>query len=120
MTVCYDLRFPYLYRRLAHQGAGMIAVPSSFTAQTGRAHWHILLRARAIETGAFILAPAQAARHPDGRETFGHSLVVDPWGGVLLDAGDIESGAFNITLDLTKIKKARDAIPALKHDRTLK
>jgi predicted amidohydrolase len=119
MTVCYDLRFPYLYRRLAHKGAGMIAVPSSFTAQTGRAHWHILLRARAIEVGAFILAPAQGGRHADGRETFGHSLVVDPWGKVLLDAGDIESGAFNITLDLTKIEKARAAIPALKHDREL-
>ncbi len=119
LTVCYDLRFPYLYRRLAHMGTGMITVPSSFTAQTGRAHWHILLRARAIETGAFILAPAQAGRHADGRETFGHSLVVDPWGEVLLDAGDIESGAFNITLDLTKIEKARAAIPALKHDRKL-
>jgi len=119
MTVCYDLRFAYLYRKLAHLGAGIITVPSSFTAQTGKAHWHILLRARAIETGAFILAPAQAGRHADGRETYGHSLVVDPWGEVLLDAGDIESGAFNITLDLTKITRARSAIPALQHDRDL-
>ena len=119
MTVCYDLRFPYLYRRLAQAGAAIISVPSAFTATTGKAHWHILLRARAIETGSFILAPAQAGHHTDGRETFGHSLAVDPWGEVLLDAGTLETGTFKVTLDLDKIAKARAAIPALKHDRDL-
>jgi predicted amidohydrolase len=119
MTVCYDLRFPYLYRRLAQAGAGIISVPSAFTQTTGVAHWRVLLRARAIETGCFILAPAQSGTHSDGRKTFGHSLVVDPWGKVLLDAGPLEVGAFNATLKLSDIDKARAAIPALKHDRNL-
>lgn len=120
LSICYDLRFPYLYRRLAHMGAQIIAVPSSFTKVTGKAHWHTLLKARAIETGCFVLAPAQAGRHTNGRETFGHTLVVDPWGEVLLDAGTIEEGAFVIDLDLTKIEKARTMIPALQHDREIK
>ena len=119
MTVCYDLRFPYLYRRLAQAGAGMISVPSAFTQTTGVAHWRVLLRARAIETGCFILAPAQSGTHSDGRKTFGHSLVVDPWGKVLLDAGPLEVVAFNATLKLGNIDQARAAIPALKHDRNL-
>lgn len=119
MTVCYDLRFPYLYRRLAQAGAGMISVPSAFTQTTGVAHWRVLLRARAIETGCFILAPAQSGTHSDGRKTYGHSLVVDPWGKVLLDAGPLEVGAFNATLELGNIDRARAAIPALKHDRNL-
>ncbi len=119
MSVCYDLRFPYLYRHLAQAGAGMISVPSAFTQTTGVAHWRVLLRARAIETGCFILAPAQSGTHSDGRKTFGHSLVVDPWGKVLLDAGPLEVGAFNATLKLSDIDKARAAIPALKHDRKL-
>ncbi|MEE8295394.1 MAG: carbon-nitrogen hydrolase family protein [Sphingomonadales bacterium] len=119
LSICYDLRFPYLYRRLAHMGARIIAVPSSFTKVTGAAHWHTLLRARAIETGCFVLAPAQAGRHSNGRETFGHTLVVDPWGEVLLDAGTVDQGAFVVSLDLTKIEKARTMIPALKHDKKL-
>lgn len=119
LSICYDLRFPYLYRRLAHMGARLIAVPSSFTKFTGKAHWHTLLRARAIETGCFVLAPAQAGRHTNGRETFGHTLVVDPWGVVLLDAGTVDEGAFVVTLDLTKIENARTMIPALKHDRRM-
>ncbi len=120
LSICYDLRFPYLYRRLAHLGAQLIAIPSSFTKVTGEAHWHTLMRARAIETGCFVLAPAQAGTHPGGRETYGHTLVVDPWGEVLLDAGALGEGAFAVTLDLAKIKAARSAIPALKHDRDMR
>ncbi len=119
LSICYDLRFAYLYRRLAHAGAGLIAIPSSFTRVTGEGHWHTLIRARAIETGCFVLAPAQAGKHTNGRETFGHTLAVDPWGKVLLDAGTANEGAFAITLDLAEIKQARDMIPALKHDREL-
>lgn len=119
LSICYDLRFPYLYRRLAHLGARIIAIPSSFTKVTGAAHWHTLIRARAIETGCFVLAPAQAGKHTNGRETYGHTLVVDPWGQVLLDAGTVNQGAFVVTLDLTKIEKARAMIPALKHDQKL-
>ena len=115
MSVCYDLRFPYLYRRLAQAGAVMLSVPSAFTKQTGKAHWHVLLRARAIETGCFILAPAQAGTHTGGRETFGHTLAVDPWGQVLLDAGTVEKGAFIVTLNLADVKEARARIPALEH-----
>ncbi|MHA1544075.1 MAG: nitrilase-related carbon-nitrogen hydrolase, partial [Alphaproteobacteria bacterium] len=119
LSICYDLRFPYLYRRLAHLGAQLIAIPSSFTKVTGEAHWHTLLKARAIETGCFVLAPAQAGTHPGGRETYGHTLVVDPWGEVLLDAGALDEGAFVVTLDLAKIKEVRAMIPALKHDREM-
>ena len=82
MTICYDLRFPYLYRDLAHAGATLLAIPSSFTVPTGQAHWHVLLRARAIEAGCFLIAAAQAGEHQDGRTTYGHSLVVDPWAGL--------------------------------------
>lgn len=115
MTICYDLRYPHLYRALGAAGADVITVPSAFTKQTGRAHWAVLLRARAIETGAFIVAPAQVGSHPAKRETYGHSLVVAPWGEVVLDAGE-ETGVFFADLDLSMVSKARAAIPAWRHD----
>ena len=117
MTVCYDLRFAYLYRTLAQAGAAMLAVPAAFTRQTGRAHWHVLLRARAIETGCFVFAPAQTGTHDAGRQTFGHSLIIDPWGEVLADAGE-EVGVITARLDLQRVEEARRAIPALRHDRS--
>jgi predicted amidohydrolase len=119
MSVCYDLRFPYLYRALAKKGASLIAIPSSFTAVTGKAHWHVLIRARAIETGSFVFAPAQSGTHWNGRETFGHTLAVDPWGQVLLDAGPDAEGAFLVEVDLARVAAARQAVPSLKHDRKL-
>lgn len=117
MTVCYDLRFPYLYRALAHGGASLITVPSAFTKTTGQAHWHILLRARAIETGCFVFAPAQCGAHSDGRETYGHSLAVAPWGEVLGDGGDAP-GVTLVDIDPSRIAQARAAVPSLKHDRS--
>jgi predicted amidohydrolase len=119
LSICYDLRFPKLYRKLAHAGAQIIAIPSSFTQVTGKAHWHTLIRARAIETGCFVVAPAQAGTHTNGRQTFGHTLAVDPWGEVLLDAGPGDEATCLINLDLRKIEKARRAIPNLKHDREI-
>lgn len=116
MTVCYDLRFPYLYRALAQAGAALLAVPAAFTAPTGRAHWHVLLRARAIETGCFVLAPAQVGTHDEGRKTYGHSLIVAPWGEILADAGE-EVGFVVADLDLGEVEKARRMVPALRHDR---
>lgn len=116
MSVCYDLRFAPLYRQLAQAGAEMITVPAAFTQITGAAHWHVLLRARAIETGCFILASAQTGLHDTGRGTFGHSLIVAPWGEILLDAG-VDVGAFLTPLDLSLIGEAREKIPALQHDR---
>lgn len=116
MTICYDMRFPQLYRALAKAGADMIWAPAAFTRTTGRAHWHTLLRARAIETGAFILAPAQTGRHEDGRRTFGHALIVAPWGEVIADAGE-EPGFVIAALDFAKVAEARRMIPALTHDR---
>lgn len=118
LSICYDLRFAYLFRALAKAGAQIITVPSGFTKVTGEAHWHTLLRARAIETGCFILAPAQAGMHTNGRETYGHTLAVDPWGEVLLDAGPPDEAVHVVQLDLGRVKKARAAIPALQHDRT--
>jgi deaminated glutathione amidase len=117
MTICYDLRFAALFRSLAQAGAGIIAVPAAFTQVTGEAHWHCLLRARAIETGCFIVAPAQTGRHEDGRQTFGHSLVVSPWGEVLLDAG-IEPGVSLVDIDLDAVTEARRRIPQLTHDQS--
>ena len=117
MSICYDLRFPHLYRSLAQAGAGILAVPSAFTRQTGQAHWHVLLRARAIETGSFVIAPAQTGVHDEGRQTYGHALIVDPWGAVLADAGT-ETGFITADLDLGLIGDARRAVPALRHDRT--
>jgi predicted amidohydrolase len=116
MTVCYDVRFPHLFRDLARSGAEVIAVPAAFTRITGEAHWHVLLRARAIETGSFIIAPAQCGKHADGRETYGHSLIVGPWGEVLAEAG-VEPGVIAASLDLAQIADARRKIPALEHDR---
>ncbi len=116
MTVCYDLRFPALYRALAQAGARLISIPSAFTVPTGEAHWHTLLRARAIETGCFVLAPAQTGTHAEGRRTYGHSLIVDPWGKILADGGE-DTGFVTAELDLAKIDEARAMVPSLGHDR---
>jgi len=116
LTVCYDMRFPALYTALAQSGAAIIAVPAAFTRPTGIAHWHTLLRARAIETGCFIIAAAQTGEHADGRATFGHALVVDPWGSVLLDMGEAP-GAALCTLDLDMVAETRARIPSLAHAR---
>ncbi len=118
MTVCYDLRFAYLYRALAHVGARFLSVPSAFTRFTGQAHWHVLLRARAIETGCFVFAPAQCGTHAQGRETYGHSLIVAPWGEVLADGGE-EPGVILAKIDPAAIDKARAMVPALTHDRPI-
>lgn len=118
LTICYDLRFPMLFARIAEADADVIAVPAAFTVPTGRAHWHTLLRARAIEAGLFVVAAAQAGRHEDGRQTFGHSLVVDPWGEVLLDMGD-EVGTGFAEIDLARIPEVRSRIPALNHRRAI-
>ena len=118
LTICYDLRFPMLFARLAEANADVIAVPAAFTVPTGRAHWHTLLRARAIEAGLFVVAAAQVGRHEDGRTTFGHSLVVDPWGDVLLDMGE-EQGVGFADVDLARIPEVRARIPALKHRRDI-
>ena len=116
MTVCYDMRFPHLYRALAHRGADFLSVPSAFTRPTGQAHWHVLLRARAVETGCFVLAPAQTGEHEGGRKTFGHSLIVDPWGEVLADAGEDE-GFVAARIEPLRVIEARRQIPSLRHDR---
>jgi len=116
LTICYDLRFPQLYRALAHAGAGILTIPSAFTVTTGRAHWHVLMRARAIETGAFVIAPAQCGEHAQGRKTYGHSLIVDPWGEILAEAGE-EEGVILAEIDMAKVAQARKRIPALDHDR---
>ena len=116
MTVCYDLRLPHLYRALAQAGADFLAIPSAFTVPTGRAHWHVLLRARAIENGCFVFAPAQWGEHAEGRRTYGHSLIVDPWGEVLADAGK-GVGIVSARIDLAAIGKARRMVPSLQHDR---
>lgn len=116
LSICYDVRFPELYRALAEARPAIIAVPAAFTVPTGRAHWHALVRARAIESGAFVVAAAQSGRHEDGRETFGHSLAVSPWGEVLADLGDEESVRI-VDLDLEKVAAARVKLPTLVHRR---
>ncbi|PJK31361.1 carbon-nitrogen hydrolase family protein [Minwuia thermotolerans] len=116
MTICYDMRFPHLYRDLAKAGADILTMPSAFTAETGKAHWHVLLRARAIENGCFVIAAAQTGEHDGGRQTYGHSLIVAPWGEVLADAGE-EPGWVAADLDMEKIEKARRAVPSLSNDR---
>ena len=116
MTVCYDLRFPHLYRALAQAGARYITIPSAFTRPTGRAHWHVLQRARAIETGCYVFAPAQCGEHAEGRKTYGHSLIVAPWGEVLADGGE-EVGIISAEIDPAKIDEARRMVPSLQHDR---
>ena len=116
MTICYDVRFPALYRALAESGASFLAVPSAFTKKTGEAHWHTLLRARAIENGCFVLAAAQTGLHENKRETFGHSLIIDPWGVVLADGGT-ETGVVLATIDPARVETARKSIPSLQHGR---
>jgi len=116
LTICYDVRFPALYRALAEAGASYITVPSAFTVRTGEAHWHTLLRARAIENGCYIFAAAQAGKHESGRETYGHSLIVDPWGLVLAEGG-VEPGIVMAKIDPAKVESARKSIPSLQHGR---
>jgi predicted amidohydrolase len=117
LTVCYDVRFAYLYRALAKAGAKVIAVPSAFTVPTGKMHWEVLLRARAIETGAFVLAPAQCGTHEGDRKTYGHSLIIDPLGAVLADGGEAP-GIIMADLDLAQCDEAHKMLPSLQHDRT--
>jgi len=116
LSICYDVRFAYLYRALAQAGAQVLTVPAAFTRPTGEAHWHTLLRARAIETGSFVLAPAQTGDNAEKRSTYGHSLAVSPWGEVLADGGT-EPGVTMVDLDLDQVAQARARIPALSHDR---
>ena len=116
LTICYDLRFPALYRALAEAGASFLSIPSAFTKQTGEAHWHVLLRARAIENGCFVFAAAQGGTHENGRETFGHSLAIDPWGRVLAEGG-VEPAVVLADVDLAAIAGARARIPSLQHGR---
>jgi deaminated glutathione amidase len=116
MSVCYDLRFPQLYRALAQAGADFLSIPSAFTVPTGRAHWHVLMRARAIENGAFVFAPAQWGEHAEGRKTYGHSLIVAPWGEILAEAED-GAGFIIAEVDPAETAKARRAVPSLTHDR---
>lgn len=117
LSVCYDLRFPHLYRALAGAGADILTVPSAFTRKTGTAHWHVLLRARAIETGCYVLAPAQGGVHECGRETYGHSLAVSPWGEIVAEIDGEEPGVTTFDIDLTAVQAARQAVPSLRHDR---
>jgi predicted amidohydrolase len=116
LTICYDLRFPQLFRALAKTGADIITVPSAFTVPTGEAHWHVLLRARAIENACFIMAPAQGGVHENGRKTYGHSLIVGPWGEILAEGG-VDPGIIVTDLDLDRIAEVRSRLPALRHDR---
>jgi predicted amidohydrolase len=116
MTICYDLRFPALYRALAEAGGLFLAIPSCFTKQTGEAHWHILNRARAIENGCFVFAAAQGGRHEVGRETYGHSIIIDPWGRILAERGE-EPGVVMAEIDPAAVGVARARIPSLKHGR---
>jgi deaminated glutathione amidase len=116
LTICYDLRFPALYRALAESGSSFLAIPAAFTRQTGEAHWHVLMRARAIENGCFVFAAAQGGKHENGRETFGHSLVIDPWGRIIAE-GDAEPGIVMAKVDPAEVGKARARLPSLQHGR---
>ncbi len=116
LSVCYDLRFPHLYRTLAKAGASFLTIPAAFTYTTGQAHWHVLQRARAIETGCFVIAAAQGGKHENGRHTFGHSVIVDPWGNIIAEAGDAP-GVIVADIDPNKVAEARSRVPALNHDR---
>ncbi len=118
LSICYDLRFPDLYRSLTDAGAELLAIPAAFTVPTGQAHWHVLMRARAIEAGAYVVAAAQSGRHEDGRETYGHSLVVGPWGEILLDMGEGEGVGF-ADIDLAEVEAVRARLPALRHRRPI-
>jgi predicted amidohydrolase len=117
LTVCYDLRFPHLYRALAQGGADFLAIPSAFTRKTGEAHWHVLLRARAIENGCFVFAAAQAGRHESGRETYGHSLIVSPWGEVIAEGDGATPSVIMADVRPDEVEEARRRIPSLQHDR---
>lgn len=117
MSVCYDLRFPALYRELARRGAAFLTVPSAFTRETGQAHWHVLLRARAIENGCFVFAAAQAGEHENGRRTYGHSLIIDPWGVVLAEAGGDAPQVISASVDVEAVETAQGRIPVLRHER---
>lgn len=117
LSICYDLRFPHLYRALAQAGADFLTVPAAFTRQTGAAHWHTLLQARAIETGCFVFAPAQGGKHESGRETYGHSLIVAPWGEIVAEAAHDEPGVLLAEIDTARIAEARTRVPSLGHDR---
>lgn len=118
LSICYDMRFPDLYRALTNAGATILLMPAAFTVPTGQAHWHILLRARAIEAGCFVIAPAQTGRHADGRETYGHSLIVDPWGEVLLDMGE-KAGLALADIDMARIEEVRGRVPAIANRREI-
>lgn len=118
LSICYDMRFPDLYRALTNAGATILLAPAAFTVPTGRAHWHILLRARAIEAGCFVIAAAQTGRHADGRETYGHSLIVDPWGDIVLDM-DEEAGLALADIDLSRIEEVRGRVPAIANRRMM-
>ena len=118
LSVCYDMRFPDLYRALTNAGATMLLMPAAFTVPTGQAHWHVLLRARAIEAGCFVIAAAQTGRHEDGRETYGHSLVIDPWGEVLLDMGE-KAGLALAEIDLSRVEEVRGRVPVIANRRNL-
>ncbi|MFZ4126007.1 MAG: carbon-nitrogen hydrolase family protein [Rickettsiales bacterium] len=118
LSICYDVRFPHSYRELALAGAEILLVPSAFTRPTGAAHWHALLRARAIENGAFVIAPAQCGEHPGGRTTYGHSLIIDPWGSILAEAGDVPC-VITATIDLEKVGEVRKQLPVLQHHKAI-
>jgi predicted amidohydrolase len=118
LTICYDLRFPALFERLTEAGAEVIAVPAAFTVPTGRAHWQVLLRARAIEAGVFVIAAAQCGSHEDGRQTYGHSLLINPWGEIIVDMDETVGLAF-AQIDLGKIAEVRRRIPAIEHRRSV-
>lgn len=118
LSICYDLRFPDLYRALTDAGAKIIGIPAAFTVPTGQAHWHVLMRARAIEAGVFVIAAAQSGRHEDGRATYGHSLVVDPWGEILLDMGD-EKGVGFADMEMERVDEVRMRLPAIRHRRPI-
>ena len=118
LSICYDLRFPDLYRTLTEAGAEVLAIPAAFTVPTGRSHWHVLMRARAIEAGVFVVAAAQGGLHEDGRETYGHSIVVDPWGEVLLDMGT-SNGVDFAEIDLRRVEEVRARVPAIRHRRAI-
>ncbi len=118
MTICYDLRFPGLYRALAQAGASMLAIPAAFTVPTGKAHWHVLMRARAIETGCFVMAAAQGGMHETGRATYGHSLIVAPWGEIIAEADGDGPAVVFADIDLAHVTEARRRVPSLEHDRS--
>ena len=116
MTICYDIRFPYLFRDLARNGATMLSTPAAFAKRTGEAHWHVLQRARAIENGCYVIAPAQCGTHPGGRQTYGHSMIVDPWGEIIAEA-QMGVGIVMAELDMERVKQVRRSMPVLQHDR---